>query len=75
MASVGVPVLLLYLGFIGDTYFRDYLRDADHWQQLMRRYLQGVVAVVTQSSEFKKFGGHAGSCRRSVDIRKTGGNG
>jgi hypothetical protein len=43
VASVGVPVLLLYLGFIGDTYFRDYLRDADHWQQLMRGYLQGVV--------------------------------
>ncbi len=43
VASVGVPVRLLYLGFIGDTYFDDYLRDADHWQQLMRGYLQGVV--------------------------------
>jgi len=43
VASVGMPVVLLYLGFTGDTYFRDYLRDADHWRQLMRGYLQGVV--------------------------------
>jgi hypothetical protein len=43
VASVGVPVVLLYLGFTGDTYFRDSIRDADHWQQLMRGYLHGVV--------------------------------
>ena len=45
VASVGVPVVLLYLGFIGDTYFGDYLRDADHWQQLMRRLPAGCRAV------------------------------
>ena len=43
VASVGVPVVLLYLGFTGDTYFKDGIRDADHWQQLMRGYLHGVV--------------------------------
>src|SRR5215213_5063614 len=43
VASVGVPVVLLYLGFTGDTYFGDHVRDAAHWQQLMRGYLQGVV--------------------------------
>src|SRR4051812_38812186 len=43
VASVGVPVVLLYLGFTGDTYFSDHLRDAAHWQQLMHGYLQGVV--------------------------------
>jgi hypothetical protein len=44
LADCGVPVVLLYLGFIGDTYFRsDYLRDADHWQRAMGAYMQGVV--------------------------------
>ena len=43
VASAGVPVVLLYLGFTGDTYFTDHLRDATQWQQLMRSYLQGVV--------------------------------
>ena len=35
--------MLLYLAFTGDTYFKDAIRDADHWQQLMRGYLHGVV--------------------------------
>jgi len=44
LADCGVPVVLLYLGFTGDTYFRsDYLKDADHWQRVMGAYLQGVV--------------------------------
>lgn len=43
VASVGLPVVLLYLGFTRDTYFGDHLRDANHWQQLMRGYMQDVV--------------------------------
>jgi hypothetical protein len=44
LAACGVPVVLLYLGFIGDTYFRsDYLKDADHWQRAMGTYMHGVV--------------------------------
>ncbi|MCB1206327.1 MAG: hypothetical protein KDN18_18850 [Verrucomicrobiae bacterium] len=44
LADCGVPVVLLYLGFLGDTYFRsDYLKDADHWQRIMGAYLHGVV--------------------------------
>jgi hypothetical protein len=43
VASVGVPVVLLYLGFTGDTYFTDHLRDADHWDRMMRGYLHDVV--------------------------------
>jgi len=44
LADCGVPVVLLYLGFIGDTYFRsDYLKDADHWQRAMGTYMHGVV--------------------------------
>jgi hypothetical protein len=39
----GGAVVLLYLGFTGDTYFTDHLLDANHWQELMRGYLKGVV--------------------------------
>lgn len=46
LADCGIPVVLLYLGFLGDTYFRsDYLRDADHWQRAMGAYLHGVVPI------------------------------
>lgn len=46
LASLGVPVVLIYLGFVGDTYFKyDYLRDADHWQRVMGGYMQGVLPL------------------------------
>lgn len=46
LADCGIPVVLLYLGFLGDTYFRsDYLTDADHWQRAMGAYLRGVVPL------------------------------
>jgi hypothetical protein len=44
LASLGIPVVLLYLGFTGDTYFDDYIRDDAHWQRVMGGYLQGVVS-------------------------------
>ena len=43
LASCGVPVVLLYLGFTGDTYFRDYIKDDAHWQRLMATYVEDVV--------------------------------
>jgi hypothetical protein len=36
-------VVLLYLGFTGDTYFRDHFKDADHWQRVMGAYIHGVI--------------------------------
>lgn len=46
LASCGIPVMLLYLGFTGDTYFkRDYLTDADHWQRVMGAYMRGVIPL------------------------------
>ena len=46
LASLGVPVVLVYLGFLGDAYFRnDYLRDADHWQRVMGGYMRGVLPL------------------------------
>lgn len=44
LADMGLPVVLLYLGFTGDTYFKnDYLRDDDHWQRVMGGYMHKVV--------------------------------
>jgi hypothetical protein len=44
LANLGLPVVLMYLGFIGDTYFKgDYIRDDWHWQRVMGGYLQGVI--------------------------------
>lgn len=45
LADCGLPVVLLYLGFTGDSYFKgDYIRDDPHWQRVMGGYLQGVVS-------------------------------
>lgn len=44
LASVGIPVVLLYLGFTKDRYFNnDFLRDDRHWQRLMGGYMQGIA--------------------------------
>ena len=43
LASQGYRVVLLYLGFLGDTYFDDQLTDPNQWQRAMGGYLQGVV--------------------------------
>lgn len=43
LATCGIPVVLLYLGFTGDTYFGDHFRLDGHWQRSMGGYLQGVV--------------------------------
>jgi len=46
LASMGVPVLLMYLGFTGDhgiSYVGTPLRDGLHWQSAMRGYMAGVL--------------------------------
>lgn len=46
LASLGTPVVLLYLGFTGDTYFeRDHLLNADHWQRVMGAYMKDVIPL------------------------------
>ena len=40
-----VPVILLYLGFIGDKYFADYFIDEEHWQRVMVAYMNGVLPL------------------------------
>jgi hypothetical protein len=45
LAECGYHAVLVYLGFTGDTYFRDYLRDSDHWQRAIGAYLRNVVPL------------------------------
>ena len=43
LASCGIPVVLLYLGFTGDTYFHDHFTSDGHLQRAIGGYIQGVV--------------------------------
>ncbi len=46
LASMGVPVLLVYLGFIGDDGIADVgppLRDDGHWESVMKGYTARVL--------------------------------
>jgi hypothetical protein len=46
LAYTGTPVCLLYLGFVGDSYFAsDYFQSDEHWQRAMGAYLQGNVPL------------------------------
>lgn len=41
--QLNIPVVLLYIGFTGDTYFKDCFTDNSHWEQQFKIYLQDVV--------------------------------
>jgi len=42
--QLNVPVVLLYLGFTGDDYFKkDFFKDNSHWEQEFNKYITGVV--------------------------------
>jgi hypothetical protein len=43
LATLGYRVVLLYLGFTGDTSCVDPITDEHHWQRVVGGYLQGVV--------------------------------
>ena len=70
LASVGVPVVLMYLGFTSDKYFAtDFIQDDRHWQRIMGGYLQGVVPHGFPESEFPlKNGASLRMIIRSCDI-------
>lgn len=41
--ELDIPVALVYLGFVGDTYFKDYIKSNMHWLSLMQNYLDKTV--------------------------------
>jgi hypothetical protein len=64
LASLGMSVVLVYLGFLGDEYFRDPLIDADHWQRTVGAYLTGVLPLALPGRWFT----HANGGRFAVLI-------
>jgi len=53
--QLNIPVVLLYLGFTGDSYFKDYFTDKIHWEKEFKHYLEGVVPhefINSSSSDF-----------------------
>src|ERR1022692_3240772 len=45
VAAMGTPIVLLYLGFIGDKSIPRYLRSAEHWERVMGAYLHGKLPL------------------------------
>ncbi|MBF4472610.1 hypothetical protein [Flavobacterium sp. HJJ] len=43
LKQLNVPVVLLYLGFTGDSYFTDYFEGDSHWEEEFNKYIDGVV--------------------------------
>lgn len=46
IASLGIPVILVYLGFIGANEMKDKgspIQDKDHWEAVVKEYGKGIV--------------------------------
>lgn len=69
LASLGWNVILLYLGFSGDTYFEDCIRNERHWQRVMGGYLNGIVSDSFPESLFA-FNGN-GSLQMLIEAREV----
>jgi hypothetical protein len=57
LSKLGIPVVLLYLGFTADTYFsNDFFKDSEHWKNEFNNYIRGIVPETfinnTESSPF-----------------------
>jgi hypothetical protein len=53
--QLNIPVVLLYLGFTGDTYFKDFFIDNNHWEKEFKHYLEGVVPYDFLNSSLSEF--------------------
>ncbi|HVC92748.1 MAG TPA: hypothetical protein VND64_03610 [Pirellulales bacterium] len=54
LANDGIPVVLLYLGWLNSPAWpRDCFRDQAHWQQVMHKYMAGVVPASFPERLFK----------------------
>jgi hypothetical protein len=53
--QLNVPVVLLYLGFTGDDYFKDFFKNDSIWKDKFDKYIDGVVPrnfINSKKSEF-----------------------
>ncbi|MCZ2112928.1 MAG: hypothetical protein LC131_03705, partial [Anaerolineae bacterium] len=72
MAACGVHVVLMYLGFTGNTYFAaDFLRDDAHWQTLMKTYLAAVAPPRFAATALEIGGGSLRFLARSLPVRSV----
>jgi hypothetical protein len=68
LASCGLPVILLYLGFTGDEGIRNVgepFIDNDHWQRIMGKYMSGVLPLHFPGKKIDFDSG--GSIRMSIE--------
>lgn len=53
LAKEGVPCVLIYLGFTGDkSIAKDYLRDSQHWTEIVQQHIQVVFPDSWIDKEF-----------------------
>jgi len=46
IASMGIPIILVYLGFLGDkTWPDDLFEDNDHWERELRKYMDKYIPI------------------------------
>ena len=47
LANLGIPTVLLYLGYIGDNknYPNNYIKDHDHWMRILGCFMKGVLPL------------------------------
>ena len=76
LASKGIPVALLYLGFTGDSTTPDFLRDDAHWQRSMGAYMLGKLPLTLPEKWLRFPGGGLFSfvirSRPVLEIRPNG---
>lgn len=45
LKQLNIPVILLYLGFTGDTDFKDHFSDSDCWSIEIQKYVKDIIPI------------------------------
>jgi hypothetical protein len=67
IVSMGLPVVLVYLGFMGDRYFPDHFVSDAHWQHCMQEHMEGIMP-----SDFLETPIDCGKARMLILVRSRG---
>ena len=55
LKQLGIPVVLLYLGFTSDDYFKDKFKNESHWKESFDKYINGIIPVEFINSKASEF--------------------
>jgi hypothetical protein len=56
LTTLGIPVILLYIGFTEDKYFNDHFIDNNDWKKEFNKYISGIVPTsFINNSDSKSF--------------------